>query len=75
METYSRSESKFQIVGAESVVFHGSVDDFVQESGIAEEVFGYAEPEAEELDQSSGMKSGDGTSVNDEELTGVEQII
>jgi len=48
-KTYPCCEGKFQIVGAKGVVFDSGVDDFVQEVGFAEEVFCYAEPEAEEL--------------------------
>lgn len=48
--TYTSGKSKLQVVGAEGVVFDGGIDDFREEVGFAEEVFGDAEPEAEELD-------------------------
>ena len=47
--TYTSRKGKLQIVGAESIIVYGGLEDFGQEGRFAEEVFGYAEPEAEKL--------------------------
>ena len=48
-KAYASGECKFEVVGAEGVVFNGSIDNFGEERGVAEKVLGYAEPEAKEL--------------------------
>lgn len=47
--TYSSGKSELKVVGAESVIFDGSSDDFVQELGFAEDVLRDTKPKTEKL--------------------------
>ena len=49
MDSHPRRKSELQIVRSECAILDGSLDDLVKQCRLAEEVFCYAKPEAEEL--------------------------
>lgn len=49
MCTYSSGKGKLEVVRPECIVFNCSLDDFIEEIGLAEDIFRHTKPKTEEL--------------------------